>query len=106
MEDPVFLTGRSSYAKKRRRARLGICVCGSIMHNIDNCNKSRLSSAKSDRLDWVKYGRVILEDETRINSAIVRRVALEYNLDIKFEGANAPRHPSRSPEETPEYYSW
>nr|WKT15094.1 MAG: RNA-binding protein [Grapevine virus M] len=106
MDDPVFLAGRSTYAKKRRAKRLGICRCGAIMHNILGCNKQAISLAKSDRLDFVKYGRVILEDETRTNSAIVRRVALEYGLDIDYKVADVPRHPSRSPEETPEFYQW
>nr|QBZ78385.1 nucleic acid binding protein [Grapevine virus H] len=111
MENPIFLAGRSSYAKRRRSKRLGICVCGSIMHNINNCRRSSLSASKSDRLDWVKYGRVVLEDETRINSSIVRLVAHEYRLvdlqnKIDDNRCEPPKHPSRSPEETPEYYSW
>ncbi|QCF24342.1 nucleic acid-binding protein [Grapevine virus M] len=111
MENPVFLAGRSSYAKRRRARRLDLCVCGSVMHNNQGCTRSRLSKSKSDRLDWVKYGRVVLEDETRINSAIVRRVALEYNLADILDKLNklecvTPKHPSRSPEETPEFYRW
>ncbi|AAX07263.1 RNA binding protein [Mint virus 2] len=111
MDDPSLLSGRSTYAKRRRKNRLNVCRCGAIMHNNDNCRSKVGSLVKMNRLEFVQKGRVVIEDETT-SGALPGLVASTYHW-IKFnipekvnKGANAPRHPSRSPEETPEYYVW
>jgi len=110
MDDPSLLTGRSTFAQRRRQKKLGICKCGAIMHNEINCRKQAISLTKTVRLDFVKRGRVVVEDETP--SGVLPGLVVAAYPQIKFEirsndkGANAPRHPSRSPEETPEFYVW
>nr|BDX29424.1 nucleic acid binding protein [Grapevine virus P] len=110
MDDPSFLNGRSSYAKNRRARRMNVCKCGAIMHNKSDCKSSSLSSKKSDRLMFVKYGRVTLTGETHVYDSWVRSVKAEYQLSDEtvptVEVVEVSRHPSRSPEETPEYYNW
>nr|UIW14208.1 MAG: RNA-binding protein [Actinidia virus A] len=59
MDDPSFLTGRSTYALKRRREKLGICKCGTMFaEHPKNCRKQAISDHKLKRLEWVSKGRV------------------------------------------------
>nr|QIQ28222.1 putative RNA binding protein [Heracleum latent virus] len=59
MDDPSFLTGISTLAKKRRARKLGICNCGAMFatHNKD-CRKKGMGLHYLMRLDWVRKGRV------------------------------------------------
>lgn len=59
MADTSFLKGRSSYAMRRRRDKLGICRCGTMFaEHPENCRKPAISSHKLMRLEWVRRGRV------------------------------------------------
>ncbi|AVI69650.1 RNA binding protein [Grapevine virus J] len=80
MDDPSFLAGRSSYAKARRRRRMNVCKCGAIMHNNPDCKSSSLGSRKTDRLEFVKRGRVALWGETPVYKTWVRWCEQEYGI--------------------------
>ncbi|ASJ27583.1 nucleic acid binding protein [Grapevine virus K] len=82
MDDPSFLAGRSSYAKKRRAKRMNVCKCGAIMHNNPDCRKKAISGHKIDRLEFVKRGRVTLSGETPVYRTWVRWVECEYGIVV------------------------
>nr|UIW14213.1 MAG: RNA-binding protein [Actinidia virus B] len=64
MDDSPFLKGRSSFARRRRANKLGICKCGAIcVEHEPNCRKQAISLHKIQRLEWVERGRVA-ESET------------------------------------------
>nr|WIL96213.1 putative nucleic acid-binding protein [Carrot vitivirus 1] len=108
MDDPSLLNGRSTFAKRRRQKKLGLCRCGAF-HNVEGCRSKSISLVKMNRLDFVKKGRVVIEDETTSGAlpGLVARVYHWIKFDLKqIRVADAPRHPSRSPEETPEFYVW
>nr|AOX49251.1 putative RNA binding protein [Grapevine virus D] len=80
MDDPSFLAGRSSYAKKRRAKRMNVCKCGAILHNKPDCRSKTISAHKIDRLEFVKRGRVTLWGETPVYKTWVRWCEAEYGI--------------------------
>nr|QYA73873.1 RNA-binding protein [Grapevine virus A] len=82
MDDPSFLSGRSTFAKRRRARRMNVCKCGAIMHNNKDCKSSSISGHKLDRLRFVKEGRVALTGETPVYRTWVQWVETEYHIYI------------------------
>nr|WVH15872.1 p12 [Allamanda chlorotic virus B] len=80
MDDPSFLNGRSTYAKRRRARRMNVCKCGAIMHNNSECRRSCIGGHKLDRLRFVKLGRVAIEGETPVYQTWCEWVRSEYHL--------------------------
>nr|UTQ50740.1 MAG: nucleotide binding protein [Tomato vitivirus 1]UTQ50745.1 MAG: nucleotide binding protein [Tomato vitivirus 1] len=110
MDDPSLLTGKSTMAKRRRQKKLGICRCGAF-HNEINCRKKPISLTKIKRLEFVQVGRVAIESETPQGLlpglVVMAYPQIKFNIPARDNsGVVAPRHPARSPEETPEFYVW
>ena len=57
---PEPFAGRSTFAKRRRAKRLGICFkCANYIHFDDKCRwwREMLRSRNSDHLHFIKYGK-------------------------------------------------